>query len=284
MNSFLHKASLNTHSEQKLLDEYIGRRIREKRQKLNYTLSNIAESLGMSHQQIQKYEHGQSRLNSVTLHQFAEILGVDVLYFYKGFDSGYQKKDKTCTKSNVIIKHNPNPLNVLVIENDAADEQLIRRAIADCSTPINLLVLHDGQVALEFLRNKKTDIDFPKPDVVLTELTIPKINGKELLKEMKRDQALNDIPVIILTNSIDYSEMKLSYKMQSAGFICKNCSYSEFLKDIDGCMHYWSQCVVLPYREAEDVNMCNDYNHCESKCELETQESDNSSLSALKAS
>lgn len=247
---------LTTPAEQKHFDEYIGRRIRERRQKLNYTLSSVAENMGLSHQQIQKYEQGQSRLNIVTLCQFCTILGVDITYFTEGYHESWSLKDRDPQHSNVIVAHNKSALNVLVVENDAGDEQLIRRAVAECSVLVNLLVLHDGQLALDFLRGNKTDIDFPKPDIVLIEFNIPKLDGKSLLKEIKRDATLNDVPVIVLTNCIYYSEMKAAYKMHASGFICKDSSYDFFARDIDICMCYWGLSVVLPYRRFSNCDGC----------------------------
>lgn len=82
---------LNEH--QKDLDNYIGRRLREKRQKLRLTLTDLAEKLGVSHQQIQKYEQAQSRIAAITLYQLGEILGVEPSYFFQGY-SAFKKKSE----------------------------------------------------------------------------------------------------------------------------------------------------------------------------------------------
>jgi CheY-like chemotaxis protein/plasmid maintenance system antidote protein VapI len=237
---------LESVENQKMLDTYIGKRLREKRQKLGYTLCDIAEKMSVSHQQIQKYEQAQSRISAITLYQLGEILGVEPGYFFQGF-SAFQKKGERL-QGDVIVPNRTTSLNVLLIEDDAADELLTRRAFADSSIDVNLLTLHDGASALEFLRNRTTIVDFPRPDVILLDLNIPKHDGASVLREIKRDREINDIPIIVLTNSINFTEMLACYKSYASGYICKPFDFEIFQNSIQAFAKYWSQCVVLPNR------------------------------------
>ncbi len=232
--------------ESKVLDQYIGKRLREKRQKLGFTLTDLAEKLAVSHQQIQKYEQAQSRISAITLYQLGEILGVEPSYFFQGF-SAFQKK---CGRihGDVIVPDRQSSLNVLLIEDDAADELLARRAFAEASLPVNIFTVHDGVAALDCLRNRSTLVDFPRPDIILLDLNIPKHDGATVLREIKRDREISDIPVIILTNSINFQEMISCYKTYAAGYICKPFDFDVFQKSIDALVRYWALTVVLPSR------------------------------------
>lgn len=235
---------LNDH--QKDLDSYIGRRLREKRQKLSLTLTDLAEKLGVSHQQIQKYEQAQSRIAAITLYQLGEILGVDPSYFFQGY-SAFKKKTERIS-GDVIIPDRESTLHILLVEDDAADELLTRRAFSETSVDVSLFTVHDGVAALDFLRNKCTSVDFPRPDIILLDLNIPKRDGATVLREIKRDRDISDIPVIIMTNSINFQEMISCYKAYAAGYICKPFDFDVFQKSIDSLARYWAQSVVLPSR------------------------------------
>jgi DNA-binding response OmpR family regulator len=102
--------------------------------------------------------------------------------------------------------------------------------------------------ALDFLRNKTTSVDFPRPDVILLDLNIPKRDGATVLREIKRDRDISDIPVIIMTNSINFQEMISCYKSFAAGYICKPFDFDIFQNCIDSFARYWAQSVVLPSR------------------------------------
>jgi DNA-binding response OmpR family regulator len=92
---------------------------------------------------------------------------------------------------------------------------------------------------------------------VLLDLNIPKRDGQTVLKEIKRDREIQDIPVIILTNSISVQEMIMVYKNQASGYISKSFDYDVFQKNMIGLVDYWSTVVVLPNtaQEAACINL-----------------------------
>jgi CheY-like chemotaxis protein/plasmid maintenance system antidote protein VapI len=229
----------------KELDMHVGKRLREKRQKLGMTLAYVAERLGVSHQQIQKYEQAQSRISAGMLYQIGQLYGVPSQYFFDGFQSSKQKLGEK--RSTDIICHNrEKALNILLVEDDPTDELLTRRALEAANHKVNIFCVHDGAQAIEFLRYKTMNVDFPRPDIVLLDLNIPKRDGHYVLKEIKRDRDIQDIPVVILTNSISVQEMISVYKNQASGYISKSFDFDLFQKSMVGFVEYWSLVVVLP--------------------------------------
>ncbi|MDP3371574.1 MAG: response regulator [Candidatus Paracaedibacteraceae bacterium] len=238
---------MNKHcDEQKELDIYIGKRLRFIRQKLGLTLLEVAKKLGISLQQVQKYEQAQSRISATTLHQLGEIMGVESKFFFQGFLTF--KKKLNFTTSDTVIPDYESVLNVLLVENDVADEFLTRRALSECSVNVNLFVLHDGEAVIDFLRNRLVSTNFPRPDIILLDLSIPKRDGENVLREIKRDKTLSDIPVIIMTNKINFQDMVSCYKAYASGYICKPYDYDVFLNLLNTLANYWAKSVVLPNR------------------------------------
>jgi CheY-like chemotaxis protein len=157
-----------------------------------------------------------------------------------------------------IISHNlEKPLSILLVEDDPTDELLTRRALEAADHKVHIFCVHDGAQAIEFLRYKTMNVDFPRPDIVLLDLNIPKRDGQTVLKEIKRDREIQDIPVIILTNSISVQEMIMVYKNQASGYISKSFDYDVFQKNMIGLVDYWSTVVVLPNtaQEAACINL-----------------------------
>lgn len=245
----------NRNEEIKELDVYVGKKLREKRQKLGMTLAYVAEKLCVSHQQIQKYEQAQSRISAGMLYHIGQLYGVPSQYFFDGFQATQQKKGERAGTD--IISHNlEKPLSILLVEDDPTDELLTRRALEAADHKVNIFCVHDGAQAIEFLRYKTMNVDFPRPDIILLDLNIPKRDGQTVLKEIKRDREIQDIPVVILTNSISVQEMIAVYKNQASGYISKSFDYDVFQKNMIGLVEYWSTVVVLP-NTAQDCTCIN---------------------------
>jgi CheY-like chemotaxis protein/DNA-binding XRE family transcriptional regulator len=225
--------------ELKSLDVYVGGKLRKRRQKLDLTLAQVAERLGVSHQQIQKYEQAETRVSAPALYQIATLYGVSPQYFFEGFSDYSLKKN-----SHV---HDHEALNILLVEDDPADELIIRSAIEGMSTKVRIFSVHDGMQAIEFLRNKNVTASFPRPDVILLDLDIPKKNGLSVLRDIKRDRGIHDIPVIMLVNTICQDTLQSVYSHQAAGYICKADSRENLTNRIKSFIQYWTQSVTLPY-------------------------------------
>lgn len=227
------------------VDMYVGNKLCLRRKSLQMSLSQLAEKMGISHQQIQKYEKGTTRISASVLYELASILGVSVEYFYEGFNPDANDYSVPGVEDTISLKRKEK-FFVLLIEDSATDEVLTRKAIEACPQNVEVYSVHDGVEALQFLRNKRGINSFPRPDIVLLDLNIPKKDGMTVLKEMKRDAEIIDIPVIVLTNTINAHEMYEVYKAYASGFISKSFDINEFRRHIAIMIDYWSSAVVLP--------------------------------------
>ncbi|MHA1558663.1 MAG: response regulator [Alphaproteobacteria bacterium] len=230
-------------SSQRELDLHVGKKLREKRQKLGLTLTYVAEKLSLSHQQIQKYEQAQSRISAAILYNIGGLYGVPMHYFFEGFNDSVTEMPY---KSGIIEQNRSKILNILLVEDDPADELLIRQACDEIKDRVNIFCVHDGLQSIEFLRYKTMNVNFPRPDIILLDLNIPKKDGYETLRDIKRDREIQDIPVIVLTNSINIKDMIRMYQNYAAGYINKSFDFDVFLKTFRILVDYWSWAVVLP--------------------------------------
>jgi CheY-like chemotaxis protein/DNA-binding XRE family transcriptional regulator len=227
------------------LDVFVGEGIRNIRTKAGLTLSDLANKIGISHQQIQKYENGQSRVSANCLFQLAQVFGVTPDYFFKDYFEQSTKKIKSFDEAQTINLNRTRKLNILIVEDSPSDELLVRKVLENHKN-VSFFCVHDGLQMLELLKNKSLKQPFPRPDIILLDLNIPKRNGHELLKEIKRDRLLQDIPIIIISNSINFKDLLNAYKGFAAGYICKSFSFEEFTKNINGMVDYWMNIVCLP--------------------------------------
>jgi len=212
---------------------------------LNLSQKELGKALGVKHQQIHKYESGQNSISSSKLVQCAQFLGVPVSHFYENIHLNNASVSNDPDVTYLQIQRNK-PLNILLVEDNAVDEIVTREALGMCEQKINVHTVHEGQEALIFLRNKKKANLFPRPDIVLLDLNIPKGNGLSILKEMKSDPELRDIPVVVLTNSVNPDDMNISYCMGSSGYMIKVFDHEEFNYNIELLVNYWSLASVLP--------------------------------------
>jgi len=227
------------------VDVFVGRKIRERRQKLGWTLSELAEKLNISHQQVQKYEQGNTRVSAGVLYYIARILGTSTNYFFEGYNPERVENLKYSEVDTISFARR-SYINVLLIEDDPSDELLTRKALEECQPVAKVYCLHDGEAVLEFLRNQKATNPFPRPDIIFLDLNIPKRDGHFVLKEIKRSRETMDIPVVILTNSISKKEMVSVYQNYASGYICKSFDFATFKRQIISAVDYWSNTVVLP--------------------------------------
>ena len=235
------------HIRNKEIQAYIGKRIFERRKKLGLTLVDVAANIGIVAQQIQKYERAHSNISASTLYALSSALGVDLSYFFDGFHEF--EKMKRPLQHTTIAHDRRSVLNILLIEDDAGDAYLTRLAFQRSSIAVNILVLHEMSDVFAFLRKQRTTLHFPRPDVIMLDLNLPKQNGFSILRDLKQDRTLSDIPVVIITNNISIKDMVACYHAYAAGYICKPFDFDVFAQKLDALARYWSQTVVLPNRQ-----------------------------------
>lgn len=227
------------------VDAYVGERLRERRKALNLSQSELGDMVSLSLQQIQKYEQGINRIASSKLYEFSNVLRVPVNYFFDGFET--QHSELLGNDSEEAQLTRTTPLHVFIADSNPADEVLTRKALDMCQDDVEVFSVHGGEELLQFLRHKRQTNVFSRPDIVLLDLNLDKIDGMTALKTIKRDKELKDIPVIILTNSTHRQDMQKSYANGAAGYICKSFDISKFNEDINAAIHYWSQANILPH-------------------------------------
>ena len=112
----------------------------------------------------------------------------------------------------------------MLIEDNASDEFLLRKALTDFPKKLHIYTINDGQAALNFLSDIAHDSvqTLPKPDLIFLDLHLPSVRGLDILKDIKRRVHLNEIPVIVLSSSLNADDRAAAYSLQASGFIRKS--------------------------------------------------------------
>jgi CheY-like chemotaxis protein len=142
-----------------------------------------------------------------------------------------------------------NPIEILLIEDDPGDIRLTAEALKESGFPFNLNVVKDGDEALNYLFKVGRYSDKPTPELVLLDLNLPTLSGKDVLKIIKRDRELSRIPIVVLTTSRDEEDIKVSYSLQANSFITKPMDLERFIEVIKATENYWVNIVRLPNRD-----------------------------------
>jgi CheY-like chemotaxis protein len=142
---------------------------------------------------------------------------------------------------------------ILLVEDDPGDQELTKRAFKNGKIKNDLRVVNDGEEALDYLHRRGKFADrksSPRPDLVLLDLNMPKVDGKQVLAEMRSDPDLRTIPVVVLTTSQQESDVLRSYDLGANSYITKPVQASEFTRTLSSLENYWLEVVVLPPRAA----------------------------------
>ena len=137
-------------------------------------------------------------------------------------------------------------MNVLLVEDNPGDVRLTREALKDAKMHLNLHVASDGMEAMEFLRREGRYHDSPRPDLVLLDLNLPRKDGRAVLEEIKTDDALKSIPVVVLTTSSSDVDIQRSYMLHANCYIAKPVDMEGFLTVVRSIDDFWLSVVKLP--------------------------------------
>lgn len=222
------------------LDIHLGKRLKDFRTKLRWPLKTLAAKLGVSIQQLQRYETGINKISASLLHTIAHELKTDVSFFYEGYEEN--PKDLPFIQT---------PSNILLIEANKNDELLFRQAVTEFPEKLNVFSCHDGSEAINFLRSieESPTLSSSKPDLIFLDLTLPTTSGLNVLKDIKRRPTLQNIPVVIFCRHSSYEDILKSYCLHASGFINMSFSYHEVKEQIHKTLAYWIETVVLPNHE-----------------------------------
>ena len=139
-----------------------------------------------------------------------------------------------------------NPLQVLLVEDSPGDVRLTQEAFHDADPEIDLRVAVDGVEAMSYLRREGVHIDAPRPDFILLDLNLPKMDGREVLAHIKEDDDLKTIPTVILTTSDAEADIVTSYKLQANCYLSKPVQLEEFESLVKSINDFWLTRVKLP--------------------------------------
>ena len=143
----------------------------------------------------------------------------------------------------------PKSAVILLVEDDPEDQELSRRALQRSKLHNDLFVVNDGEEALDYLyrRGKYEDPkSSPRPDLILLDLNMPKLDGRAVLERIKSDPKLKSIAVVVLTTSSQEEDILRSYNLGVNSYISKPVRMDGFLKALQDLEHYWLKLVVLP--------------------------------------
>ena len=138
------------------------------------------------------------------------------------------------------------PAEVLLVEDSPGDVRLTREALKEGKVRNNLSVVSDGVEAMEFLRREGQYADAPRPDIVLLDLNMPRKDGREVLAEMKSDEALKRIPVVILTTSEAEQDILRTYDLHANCYLTKPVDLEQFISIVKSVEDFWLTIVQLP--------------------------------------
>ncbi len=138
------------------------------------------------------------------------------------------------------------PIDVLLAEDDQGDVVLIKESLKHSKIVINMNVVKNGQECMEYLRRTGQYESVTKPDLVLLDLNLPKKDGRQVLTEMKIDQYLKKIPVVILTTSEAEADIAKTYEMGANCYVTKPVDFQQFQKVVNEIAHFWFTVVKLP--------------------------------------
>lgn len=139
----------------------------------------------------------------------------------------------------------PKAIEILLVEDNPADILLTEEAFEEAHFPHRLHLARDGIEALSFLRRHGPHAGAPTPDVILLDLNMPRMGGLEVLDVLKADDALRNIPVVVLTTSRAESDIWRSYNLHANAYIPKPVTISEFVDVIRSFGSFWFSTVAL---------------------------------------
>jgi len=138
------------------------------------------------------------------------------------------------------------PAEILLVEDNTGDVRLMKEAFRHADASIDLHVVCDGIEALAFLRHQGDYLNVPRPDCILLDLNLPKLDGREVLSQIKHDDDLKTIPTIILSTSVAEADIMQSYRLHANCYLTKPVQLDDFDKVVRSLTEFWLTMVQLP--------------------------------------
>lgn len=147
----------------------------------------------------------------------------------------------------ITIGAGRSPIDVLLVEDSPGDVRLTQEALRDANRAIRLHVAVDGVEAMAFLRREGRHLRAPRPELILLDLNLPKMDGREVLAQIKADENLRTIPTIILTTSEAEADVTHSYQLRANCFLSKPVELEAFESLVKSINDFWLTKAKLPH-------------------------------------
>jgi CheY-like chemotaxis protein len=138
------------------------------------------------------------------------------------------------------------PIEILLVEDNPGDVRLTKESLYDARIHNNMIVASDGLEAMACLRREGEYAEATRPDLILLDLNLPRMNGFEVLNEIKEDPALKRIPVVVLTTSQAEQDIIQSYDLYANAYVTKPVDLEQFVKVLKSIEDFWLEIVKLP--------------------------------------
>ena len=138
------------------------------------------------------------------------------------------------------------PVEILLVEDDPGDVLMTKEALADAKMANELHVVSNGEEALAFLFREGEYADAPRPGLILLDLNLPRVDGREVLARIKADELLRRIPVVVLTTSEAEEDILRAYDLHANCYITKPVDLDQFIAVVQSIEDFWLTIVTLP--------------------------------------
>ena len=138
------------------------------------------------------------------------------------------------------------PIEILLVEDSPSDTELTLEALKDFKVRNHVSVVEDGVQALDFLRRRGAHAQASRPDLIMLDLNLPRKDGREVLAEIKSDDQLKTIPIVVLTTSRAEQDILRAYQLNANCYITKPVDFNQFLEVIKSIETFWLYVVALP--------------------------------------
>lgn len=143
---------------------------------------------------------------------------------------------------------NADPIDLLLVEDREADVELTRQSLEEIGAPVNVHVVRDGVQAIAFLRRESSYKNAVLPQLILLDLNLPRMDGREVLAEIKNDPRLRTVPVVILTTSAADRDVCAAYEQHANAYMIKPVEFDRLVDVVREIADYWFRAVKLPPR------------------------------------
>jgi CheY-like chemotaxis protein len=141
-------------------------------------------------------------------------------------------------------------MEILLVDDNPGDLRLAAEALKESNVQIRLHTARDGGEAMAFLRRRDMYVDAPRPDLILLDLNMPRMNGRQVLAEIKEDSDLKHIPVVILTGSRELDDMVKIYDLHANSYVTKPTDFEQYIVMLNAITSFWLTVLGYQWRGA----------------------------------